>query len=142
MRYHLFITIAFYALLLASPSYGAENLKLTSNSPKTASVLLGRFELRGVEQARSAFSCDATSPSFASAIKVTKGGLAINSLKARQLGRSRQFTFRKRVGTQNHRFIIQVTKTRAGSTARLQERVWSNNEFACRFNYRGPFASL
>jgi hypothetical protein len=142
MRHYLLITFAFYALLSASPSQGAENLTSTLNSPKTVSVLLGRFDLRGVEQAHSAFSCHAASPAFSSAIKVTKGGLAINSLKARRLGRSKQFTFRKRLGTQNHRYIIHVTKTRSGSTARLQERVWSNNQFACRFNYRGPFASL
>lgn len=139
---HLFVTtMALCAVLSASPSHGAENLTPTSNSPKSVSVLLGRFDLRGVEQARPAFSCHATSPSFSSAIKVTKSGLTINSVKARRLGRSKQFTFRTRVGNQNHRFIIQVTKTRSGSTASLQERVWSNSEFACRFNYRGPFTS-
>lgn len=141
MRYSLFAAIGLCAILSASPSHGAEILKSKLPSTKGVSVLLGKFELRTVEQARSTFSCHATSPSFPSALTLTKASLSINSLKARTLGRSKQFTIRKRVGTQNHRFIIQVTTTRSGSTARLQERVWSNEEFACRFNYRGAFTS-
>jgi hypothetical protein len=129
-------------ILTISMSHGAELKKPALTAGGRGSILVGRFELRTVEQENPAFSCHATSPSFNSALSFTKGGLSINSLKARPLGRSKQFTIRKRIDSQSHRFLIQVISSRSGTTARLQERVWSQNESACRFTYRGPFASL
>jgi hypothetical protein len=141
MRCALFALAVFGELLLFSSALSAETKSPKTPSASAGPVLLGRFDLRMVEQARVGFSCHATSPSFNSALTISKGRLLVNSLKARQLGRSKQFTVRKRLGTQNHQFLIQVTSTSSRTVARLQERVWSDKTSACRFIYMGTFAS-
>jgi len=129
--------------VLATPIvHGAELKKPVISNASAGSLFVGKFALQSVEQERSAFSCHATSPSFTSALRLSRGSLSINSLRTRRLGRSRQFTMRGRVDGQVHRFLIQVTPTRARTIARLQERVWSKSQSACRFTYRGRFSSI
>lgn len=142
MRCLLLALVLLGEVLATQNAHGAELKKPVISKAPAGSLLVGKFVLQTVEQERSAFSCHATSPSFASAVRLTRGGLSINSLRARRLGRSRQFTMRGRVDGQVHRFLIQVTPTRARTTARLQERVWSKSQSACRFTYRGLFSSV